>query len=120
LIGGTAEDIENDRLLALRALAGQYGGVIVLKGAGSLVGAEGESPRLCDHGNPGMSVPGMGDVLTGAVAGVLGQGARPFEATTAAVYAHAVAGDHCARAGLRGMLAQEVAQELRVVLAQLP
>jgi NAD(P)H-hydrate epimerase len=67
-----------------------------------------------------MSVPGMGDVLTGAVAGMLGQGGRLFDATAAAVYAHAVAGDHCARGGLRGMLAQEVAQELRVVLAQLP
>lgn len=120
LLGANADDIENDRLSALRALAGQYGGVIVLKGAGSLVGAAGESPRLCDHGNPGMSVPGMGDVLTGAVAGVLAQGARPFDATAAAVYAHAVAGDHCARAGLRGMLALEVAHELRVVLAQLP
>jgi hypothetical protein len=36
------------------------------------------------------------------------------------VYTHAVAGDHCARLGLRGLLALEVAQELRVVLAQLP
>jgi NAD(P)H-hydrate epimerase len=120
LLGSTVDDVEGDRLSALRMLATQYGGVIVLKGAGSLVGAAGESPRLCDHGNPGMSVPGMGDVLTGAVAGMLGQGARAFDATAAAVYAHAVAGDHCARAGLRGMLAQEVAHELRVVLAQLP
>jgi NAD(P)H-hydrate repair Nnr-like enzyme with NAD(P)H-hydrate dehydratase domain len=92
----------------------------VLKGAGSLVGTAGAVPRLCDHGNPGMSVPGMGDVLTGAVAGFLAQCDRPFEATAAAVYAHAVAGDRCARVGLRGVLATEVAQELRVVLAQLP
>ena len=45
---------------------------------------------------------------------------RTFEATAAAVYAHAVAGDRCARAGLRGILALDVAQELRAVLAQLP
>jgi NAD(P)H-hydrate epimerase len=120
LLGGTTEEVQNDRLAALTALTQRHGGVVVLKGAGTLVGATGEVPRLCDHGNPGMAVPGMGDVLTGAVAGILAQAQRSFDATAAAVYAHAVAGDHCARAGLRGMLAQEVAQELRAVLAQLP
>ena len=93
---------------------------MVLKGAGTLIGTAGEVPRLCDHGNPGMAAPGMGDVLTGAVAGFLAQSTRTFEATAAAVYAHAVAGDRCARAGLRGILALDVAQELRAVLAQLP
>jgi hydroxyethylthiazole kinase-like uncharacterized protein yjeF len=120
LLGTSVAEVEQDRLAALRALCRRYGGLVVLKGAGTLIGSEGQVPRLCDHGNPGMSVPGMGDVLTGAVAGFLAQCAQPFEATAAAVYAHAVAGDHCARSGLRGMLAQEVAQELRVVLAQLP
>jgi hydroxyethylthiazole kinase-like uncharacterized protein yjeF len=120
LLGVEVADVQQDRLAALRSLGERYGGVIVLKGAGTLIGASGEVPRLCTQGNPGMSVPGMGDVLTGAVAGFLAQCERPFDATAAAVYAHGVAGDHCARAGLRGMLAQEVAQELRVVLAQLP
>jgi NAD(P)H-hydrate epimerase len=120
LLGITVAEVQQDRLAALNALCAQRGGVIVLKGAGSLIGASGEVPYLCDRGNPGMSVPGMGDVLTGAVAGFLAQCERPFEASAAAVYAHAVAGDHCARAGVRGLLAQEVAQELRVVLAQLP
>jgi NAD(P)H-hydrate epimerase len=67
-----------------------------------------------------MSVPGMGDVLTGAVAGILAQGGNPFDATCAAVYAHALAGDRCARSGVRGVLALEVAQDLRAVLASLP
>jgi hydroxyethylthiazole kinase-like uncharacterized protein yjeF len=120
LLGIEVGEVQQDRLAALRTLGERFGGVIVLKGAGTLIGAGGQVPRLCDHGNPGMSVPGMGDVLTGAVAGLLAQCERPFDATAAAVYAHAVAGDHCARAGLRGMLAQEVAHELRVVLAQLP
>jgi NAD(P)H-hydrate epimerase len=120
LLGTDVAAVEQDRLAALRALHKRYGGTIVLKGAGTLIGATGEVPRLCDHGNPGMSVPGMGDVLTGAVAGLLAQCARAFDATAAAVYAHAVAGDHCARGGLRGMLASEVARELRAVLVQLP
>jgi ADP-dependent NAD(P)H-hydrate dehydratase / NAD(P)H-hydrate epimerase len=120
LLDCSVAEVEQDRLAALNRLVIRFGGVCVLKGAGTLIGARGDVPRLCDHGNPGMSAPGMGDVLTGAVAGLLAQCARPFEATAAAVYAHAVAGDHCARTGLRGLLAQEVAQELRVVLAQLP
>lgn len=120
LLGVSANDVQHDRLAALRALCARRGSVVVLKGAGTLIGAHGQVPRLCDHGNPGMSVPGMGDVLTGAVAGLLAQSERSFEAAAAAVYTHAVAGDHCARAGLRGLLALEVAQELRVVLAQLP
>lgn len=120
LMGVNTDEVQHNRLAALRTLCTQRGGVMVLKGAGTLIGAAGEVPRLCDHGNPGMSAPGMGDVLTGAVAGLLAQSSRTFEAAAAAVYAHAVAGDHCARSGLRGLLASEVAQELRVVLAQLP
>jgi NAD(P)H-hydrate epimerase len=120
LLGITTVDVQADRLAALAALCEQRGGTIVLKGATSLVGRRGELPRLCDHGNPGMSVPGMGDVLTGAVAGILAQGGNPFDATCAAVYAHALAGDRCARSGVRGVLALEVAQDLRAVLASLP
>lgn len=120
MLGVSTAAVEEDRLGALDALCRRYGGIVVLKGAGTLLGAAGQVPRLCGHGNPGMSVPGMGDVLTGAVAGFLVQSERPFEAAAGAVYAHAVAGDHCARNGLRGVLALEVVQELRVVLAQLP
>jgi NAD(P)H-hydrate epimerase len=119
LLGCSIAQVQADRLAALRALYDKRGGTIVLKGAASLVGHAGEVPRLCDRGNPGMAVPGMGDVLTGAIAGLLAQSGRVFDATAAAVYAHAVAGDYCARHGLRGVLAMEVAQELRAVLAPL-
>lgn len=119
LLGSSIAEVQADRLQALRALCERRGGTIVLKGATSLVGHQGEVPRLCDRGNPGMSVPGMGDVLTGAIAGLLAQHPQVFAATSAAVYAHALAGDRCARLGVRGMLALEVAQELRAVLAQL-
>lgn len=118
LLGVSIAEVQADRLGALRRLCAQRGGTVVLKGATSLVGHADEVPRLCDRGNPGMSVPGMGDVLTGAIAGLLAQSTQVFAATGAAVYAHAVAGDHCARVGQRGMLALEVATELRAVLAQ--
>jgi NAD(P)H-hydrate epimerase len=120
LLGTSTAEVQSDRLAALRRLCEQRGGTVVLKGAASLIGHAAEVPRLCDRGNPGMAVPGMGDVLTGAVAGILAQGSGSFDAASAAVYAHAVAGDRCARAGIRGVLALEVAQELRAVLSQLP
>lgn len=120
LLGVSTREVQHDRVASLAALCEQRGGTVVLKGAATLVGHAGEVPWLCDRGNPGMAVPGMGDVLTGAIAGFMAQGGRPFESAAAAVYAHAVAGDHCARHGIRGVLALDVATELRAVLAQLP
>jgi NAD(P)H-hydrate epimerase len=120
LLGTDTAAVQADRLGALGSLVGRRGGIVVLKGAGTLVGRAGEVPRLCRGGNPGMAVPGMGDVLTGAIAGLLAQGSDPFLSTAAAVYAHALAGDRCARLGIRGVLALDVAAELRAVLAPLP
>ena len=120
LLGTSVQSVQSDRLAALSALCERRGGTVVLKGAATLVGHAQRVPRLCGKGNPGMAVPGMGDVLTGAVAGLLAQGGDPFTAASAAVYAHAVAGDHCALNGLRGVLALDVARELRAVLAPLP
>jgi hydroxyethylthiazole kinase-like uncharacterized protein yjeF len=120
LLGNSTQEIQQDRTRALAALCEQRGGISVLKGAGTLVGRKGDVSWLCERGNSGMAVPGMGDVLTGAIAGLLAQGGGPFECVAAAVYAHALAGDRCARHGIRGVLALEVAQQLRAVLAPLP
>ncbi|MEO6185402.1 MAG: NAD(P)H-hydrate dehydratase, partial [Steroidobacteraceae bacterium] len=120
LLGISTQEVQRDRHSALQALCDRRGGTIVLKGAMTLVGHAEEVPQVCDRGNPGMAVPGMGDILTGAIAGILAQCGRPLDASAAAVYAHAMAGDRCARGGLRGVLALEVAQELRAVLAHLP
>jgi NAD(P)H-hydrate epimerase len=120
LLRTSTDDVQRDRMAALQNLCGQRGGTIALKGANTLVGRAGEITRVCDRGNPGMAVPGMGDVLAGAIAGILAQGEDPFLAAAAGVFAHASAGDNCARAGLRGMVATDVALEMRAVLAALP
>jgi ADP-dependent NAD(P)H-hydrate dehydratase / NAD(P)H-hydrate epimerase len=120
LLAVSSAQVQSDRAAALHALCEQRGGVVILKGAATLVGQSGKTPRLCDRGNAGMAVAGMGDVLTGAVAGLLAQqpGQQPqgFDAAVAAVFAHASAGDLCARGGIRGILASEVGQRLRAVL----
>jgi len=113
LLGVDTAEVQADRLAALAALIRYYGGTIALKGAGTLVGRHGKAPGLCERGNPGMASAGMGDVLTGAIAGVLAQCEDPWLATRAAVMAHALAGDAAARPGERGLLASDVARELQ-------
>jgi ADP-dependent NAD(P)H-hydrate dehydratase / NAD(P)H-hydrate epimerase len=74
LLGSNAAAIQSDRMAAMRSLQARHpGSVIVLKGAGTLIGAEGQIPAICERGNPAMAAPGMGDVLTGAIAGILAQ-----------------------------------------------
>jgi hydroxyethylthiazole kinase-like uncharacterized protein yjeF len=113
LLGVSGDEIQQDRLSALDRLVARYGGIVVLKGAGTLVGSAGRTPGLCERGNPGMASAGMGDVLTGAIAGVLAQCRDPWKATRAAVLIHAMAGDAAALGGQRGLLAGDVARELR-------
>jgi ADP-dependent NAD(P)H-hydrate dehydratase / NAD(P)H-hydrate epimerase len=112
LLGVSTDDIQRERLGSLRQLVERYHGTVVLKGAGTLVGAPGRTPGLCERGNPGMASAGMGDVLTGAVAGVLAQCRDPWAAARVGVLVHAMAGDAAARAGERGLLASDVAREL--------
>jgi ADP-dependent NAD(P)H-hydrate dehydratase / NAD(P)H-hydrate epimerase len=119
LLGVQAQQVQSHRSAALSALIVRRGGTIVLKGAGTLVGKAKAVPLLCDRGNPGMAVPGMGDVLTGAIAGLLAQNRDGFSAAAAAVFLHAVTGDRCAKLGERGLLALEVATGLRGVLAEI-
>lgn len=113
LLGMQTSDVQRDRLTSLEMLLSRYGGTVVLKGAGTLVGTEGRTPGVCERGNPGMASAGMGDVLTGAVCGVLAQCRDPDLAARVAVLVHAMSGDAVARSGERGLLAAEVAYQLR-------
>jgi hydroxyethylthiazole kinase-like uncharacterized protein yjeF len=113
LLGTDTRTVQHDRLAALEQLIARYHGTVVLKGAGTLVGAPGRTPALCERGNPGMATAGMGDVLTGTIAGILAQCRDAWLAATAGVLVHAMAGDAAARAGQRGLLAGDLARELR-------
>jgi NAD(P)H-hydrate epimerase len=113
LLGTDSASVQADRLAAARALRERLGGTIVLKGAGSIVLGESGVAQLCDRGNPGMAGGGMGDVLTGIVAGVLAQCRDPELAAVAGVFAHAQAGDLAARRGERGLLASDVLEQVR-------
>jgi NAD(P)H-hydrate epimerase len=113
LLGTQTGEIQRDRLAALEQLVARYRGTVVLKGAGTLVGAPGHTPALCERGNPGMATAGMGDVLTGTIAGIFAQCRDEWLAARVGVLVHAMAGDAAARMGERGLLAGDVARELR-------
>ena len=116
LLGVTTGDIQADRFAAVAALQNEYGGVAVLKGAGSLV-MDGAGPvHLNRSGNPGMAGGGMGDVLTGMIAGLMAQGMEPGIAAVSGVHLHGHAADICAGQGERGMLAGDLLPVIRSVV----
>jgi hydroxyethylthiazole kinase-like uncharacterized protein yjeF len=116
LLGSTTKAVQMNRLEAVRAIQKRYKGVVVLKGVGTLIQTDKEC-FLCDKGNPGMASAGMGDVLTGIIAGLIAQGLSLEEAAKLAVWAHAVAGDKVAALqGERGMLASDLLDTIPSIL----
>ena len=113
LLGSDVAAIEADRPAAARELRARYGGVVVLKGSGTLVCGAGPSLWLCDRGNPGMASGGMGDVLTGAIAALAAQLGDLERAACLGVLVHALAADEIAAGGERGLLAGDLLAALR-------
>lgn len=116
LLVKTVEDVQSSRTAAASELQKKFGGVVVLKGAGTVVVNNKEVLGICDEGNPGMATGGMGDVLTGVIAGLLAQGVLPEQAARLAVCLHARAGDLAAKEGQRGMLASDLFPLMRRLL----
>jgi NAD(P)H-hydrate epimerase len=93
-------------------LAGQQGIVVVLKGHRTLV-TDGQRTARNETGNPGMATGGAGDVLTGVITALLGQGVHAWEAARLGVYAHGLAGDLAAQQQTQlGMTARDLVQYL--------
>ena len=113
LLGLTTAFIANDRFAAVKQIQNQYGGVCVLKGAGSLIANE-ESIFVSTTGNPGMASGGMGDVLAGLSGALVAQGLSLIDAAKLAVYVHGEAADTIAnKSGERGMLASDLLPKIR-------
>ncbi len=112
LLGCSIAEIEADRFAAVRALQQRYGGVVLLKGAGTLI-HDGERLALCNEGNPGMASGGMGDLLSGIIAALLAQGWSATLATWLGAVIHGEAADLAAADGERGMLASDLLPFIR-------
>ncbi|MBU0681333.1 MAG: NAD(P)H-hydrate dehydratase [Proteobacteria bacterium] len=119
LTGLSTIEVQKDRLQVAAAFAKEYGVVVVLKGAATVIAAPDGRIAVNSSGNHGMGTGGMGDVLAGLIAGLVAQQVEPFQAACLAVYAHGRAGDFLAETGPYGYLASEVASVLPQVWGEL-
>lgn len=120
LAGCTIAEVEADRIGCARAFAVKYRVHLILKGARSVIAAPDGSVAVNASGNPGMASGGMGDVLTGVIAAILGQGYRPFDACQLGAFVHGFAADLLLeRFGSQGMSATDVQEMLPAALRHL-
>ncbi|MBP2169502.1 NAD(P)H-hydrate epimerase [Erwinia toletana] len=113
LLNVKTAEIESDRLHAAQRLVKRYGGVVVLKGSGTLIASQQGEIAFADVGNAGMGSGGMGDVLSGIIGALLGQKLSLYDAACAGCVVHGAAADaRAARYGTRGMLATDLLSEL--------
>jgi len=101
--------LETDRIRTAQQFASEYGVTLVFKGAPTVTGHPNGDVWLNSTGNPGMATGGMGDVLTGIIAGLMAQGVSSERAAVLGVYLHGLAGDIAAEAvGMHGLIASDV------------
>jgi len=120
LVGSDSREVQRNRLSIAGDCSRRYGCSVVLKGARSLIADPDGGIAINLTGNAGMASGGMGDVLTGMIAGFLAQGYRCSAATRLGVFCHGLAGDLvCCENGGPGMLAGDVVRAVPRVLKAL-
>ncbi len=113
LLGVSDVQIESDRFLSAERIAETYGGVCLLKGPGTVVAGLGRTTRVISGGNCGMATGGMGDLLTGIIVSLVGQGVEVFEAAILGASIHNQAADDAKNHGVRGMLPSDLLPLIR-------
>jgi hydroxyethylthiazole kinase-like uncharacterized protein yjeF len=117
LTGQTTGEINATRLGITREQAVQWGKSVVLKGAYTMIGSPEGQVRISPFANPGLASAGTGDVLAGAVAGLLAQGLSTFDAASCGVYIHGVAGEDARNEmGDTGMMAGDLLPRLPLAI----
>jgi len=120
LLGTTSEQVQSNRMDAVREAASRFNSVTVLKGARTLIANPSGRVFINPTGNSGMATGGTGDVLAGAIGGLLAQGMSPLDAAVAGVFVHGMAGDTAAdNLGEAGMIAGDVLRALPLTLKEL-
>jgi NAD(P)H-hydrate epimerase len=111
-LGILRESMPEDRVKQAVQLAKQTKTIVVLKGAGTVV-TDGQKVYVNKTGNPGMATAGSGDVLTGCITALIGQGLSLLEAAILGVYVHGLAGDIAAEnKGQISMIATDIIDAL--------
>ncbi len=93
LMGSQTEEVQADRIGCAAQMAAKWGHIVVLKGAFTVVAAPDERVTVLPFANPAMATAGSGDVLAGAIVGMLAQGLAPYEAALVGAYLHGLAGE---------------------------
>jgi len=120
LTGLPIADIQADRLQTAVRQASAWGTTVILKGAHTVVAAPDGRARVSPFANPALASGGTGDVLAGAIAGLVAQGLEPFDAAALAVYLHARAGEKVrGELGDAGLLAGDLLPALPQVIKEL-
>ena len=112
--------LEKDRICTAQKFANDHGVVLVFKGAPTVTGLPNGDVWINSTGNPGMATGGMGDVLTGIIAGLMAQGISSETAAALGVYIHGLAADRVAEAlGMHGLIASDVLKAVPEAIAWL-
>lgn len=120
LSGASVAEVQQRRVEMARKKAGEWQQVVVLKGAHTVVAAPDGGVKISQVANPGLASAGTGDVLSGAIAGLVAQGLAPFDAAACGVYLHGEAGEVVRQEmGDAGMLASDVLSALPRVIKRL-
>ena len=120
LAGVSIDKVQSDRVGIAKKVAQEWHKTIVLKGAYTVIAAPDGQSAINSVANPGLASAGTGDVLSGAIAGLVAQGLSLFEAAACGVYLHGEAGEMVkARLGDAGMIATDLLPELPLVIKRL-
>ena len=113
LLGSNVESVQNHRMTLAKNFATEYGVVVVLKGANTIIASPSGRTYVNRTGNKGMAKAGSGDILAGMIGALLAQGVSPDTAAVTAVYYHGLCGDRCReRLSRSAMLARDIIDEL--------
>ena len=112
--------LDQDRVGTARKMAAEWGHIVILKGAFTVIAHPGGHAAVLPFANPALATAGSGDVLAGAIVGLLAQGLAPFEAALCGAYVHGLAGEIARREiGDAGAVASDVLARLPSAIRQL-
>ena len=121
LTGVPSESIQSDRLEIAEKFAQQWGQIIVLKGAHTIIAAPGEKSRILISADPALARAGSGDVLAGLITGLLAQGVTPYAAAVSGTWIHARAGALAAKrvGSAAAVLAGDISSSIGQVISSM-
>jgi hydroxyethylthiazole kinase-like uncharacterized protein yjeF len=120
LAGLTIDEIQADRTGVATRFAEKWQKTVVLKGAFTVIASADGKYRISPYANPGLASGGTGDVLAGAIAGLVAQGLNPYDAASMGVYLHGAAGEKVkSELGDAGMIASDLLPAIPMIIKQL-